>query len=399
MLLFLSAAGVFLSILLLFFNAGKFRSSIYLGAFFFLLSLYCLNIYVLYYSQSVFWISLIATHITFLYYLIGPALYLYVRSVLTGDARFQKNDCLHLLPALVFLFASLPYLFTPWEDKLAIARQIVANPQFLMGHKFTVLSEIFSVPFIYISRPLQMFIYFFFSLRMFLRYREGKMNAIDIRQFETVFKWLVVFISFVFVVLLGHTSSLFLTFVQSKVSLFYSFDISLFISVGGLLGLIITPFLFPSILYGLRVVQYQAPLSNEIVINPTEIETEVPKKGSFSLSEELMDEINQKIEACLAHRPYLDPDFNLASLAALTRIQMHHMGYYFREYRKSTFTDFRNELRVKYAIELLSQGENAKLTLDAIGQLSGFSSRNSFFIAFKKVTGVAPSKFQVEKSL
>jgi AraC-like DNA-binding protein len=47
----------------------------------------------------------------------------------------------------------------------------------------------------------------------------------------------------------------------------------------------------------------------------------------------------------------------------------------------------------KHAKNLIKEGKNAELTLEAIGLLSGFSSRNTFFTAFKKAEGISPGSY------
>jgi AraC-like DNA-binding protein len=42
---------------------------------------------------------------------------------------------------------------------------------------------------------------------------------------------------------------------------------------------------------------------------------------------------------------------------------------------------------------LILEGKAKGLKLEAIGTLSGFSSRNTFFIAFKRAEGISPSEF------
>jgi AraC-like DNA-binding protein len=42
---------------------------------------------------------------------------------------------------------------------------------------------------------------------------------------------------------------------------------------------------------------------------------------------------------------------------------------------------------------MITEGKTANLTLEAIGVLSGFSSRTTFFRAFKKVEDVSPGAF------
>jgi AraC-like DNA-binding protein len=92
-------------------------------------------------------------------------------------------------------------------------------------------------------------------------------------------------------------------------------------------------------------------------------------------------------------RPYLQHDFNMAKLSVMVNIPVHHLAYYFREVKKISFTDFRNRWRVDHAKKLICEGKSKDLTLEAIGILSGFSSRNTFLNAFKKAEGISPSAY------
>jgi AraC-like DNA-binding protein len=55
--------------------------------------------------------------------------------------------------------------------------------------------------------------------------------------------------------------------------------------------------------------------------------------------------------------------------------------------------NFRNEWSVEHAKSLIMEGKSSELTLEAIGILSGFSSRNTFLHAFKKVEGISPHTY------
>ena len=92
MVLSLSLIGIFLSIILIYFNARKYPATIYLGIFFLLISFYGFNQYVVLYSKSVLLVGLVFLNIGFLSYLIGPAFYWYIRSVMTDDSRLRKSD-------------------------------------------------------------------------------------------------------------------------------------------------------------------------------------------------------------------------------------------------------------------------------------------------------------------
>jgi AraC-like DNA-binding protein len=55
--------------------------------------------------------------------------------------------------------------------------------------------------------------------------------------------------------------------------------------------------------------------------------------------------------------------------------------------------DSRNRHGVAYAVELIRSGETEKMSLGGIAMQSGFSSRTTFFIAFKNEMGVSPSQY------
>ena len=92
-------------------------------------------------------------------------------------------------------------------------------------------------------------------------------------------------------------------------------------------------------------------------------------------------------------QPYLQPDFNLGQFSVLIQIPTHHLAYFFREVKMQSFNDYRNECRIFHAKKLILQGKADEYTLEAIATLSGFTNRNTFFIAFKKVEGISPSAF------
>ncbi len=78
------------------------------------------------------------------------------------------------------------------------------------------------------------------------------------------------------------------------------------------------------------------------------------------------------------YKPYLQSDCNLAYIAKLTKIPAHHISYFFREVRHQSFNDYRNTWRVEHAKNLILEGKTDDLSMEGIGSLSGFSSRNTF---------------------
>ncbi len=250
MLLFLSISGVLLSIHMLYSNARKFRSSVYLGLFFLVVSLYGINQYTVLYSRSLFLIAIVATNVSFLSYLIGPLLYWYVRSILTDNSRLKLTDVLHLLPMLVYLAAALPYMLTPFSYKLEIAKEILNNVGFLGSFRFTILSDIFSNMTVYLSRPILALVYTLWSVGLFIRYRvQGKKSHVLSGQIFMM-KWVTVLLGFQLLLIFTHLFSVFVTFTEGS-DVFFTLNTVQLLSALGMIGLLGSPLFFPGILYGL----------------------------------------------------------------------------------------------------------------------------------------------------
>jgi YesN/AraC family two-component response regulator len=58
------------------------------------------------------------------------------------------------------------------------------------------------------------------------------------------------------------------------------------------------------------------------------------------------------------------------------------------------FNEYINSYRINYLLEKLKENQDLqKFTLEALGQMVGFSNRYTFLNAFKKVTGETPSSY------
>ena len=392
MILFLSIAGIFLSTIQLYFNARENRSSIFLGLFFLLISIYAFNQYVVLYSKSVFLVSVFFLNIGFLSYLIGPVLYWYIRSVLTDNSRLKKMDFWHLLPMLIFFVVTLPHLISPWAHKVEVATKIIQDSSFFLTYNESVFHNVPAIV-VFLSRPFLILAYALWSTAMIVRYLKQKRGSSVLSQQLFMTKWLTVLLVFLFILIFSQTLQIYQAYTIRNLISFYTLNVMQFLTGMGLTGLLISPFFFPSILYGLP----RMPVSKG-TLKGIEHQMEVLPGGDqkilSSFEADYLDLISQKAVSCMEQlRPYLQTDCNLAYFAKLTNIPVHHIAYYFREVKKQSFSDFRNEWRVNHAKKLIAEGKSNELTLEAIGLLSGFSTRNTFFTAFKKIEGVSPGIF------
>ena len=394
MYLFLSLLGIFLSIVLLSFTTRYYKSTIYLGFFFFTISVHNFLTYVTLYSKSEFLVSIFFLNFTFIVYLIGPMLLWYVRSILTDNPRLKKWDFLHFLPMLAFLVATIPYMLTPYSTKFGVAAKIVEDSMNLGLYNGTYI--IFPVIVTYLSRPVLILGYTLWSSALFVSYllRKGKSSVLPRQHFMT--QWLIVLLVLLFIWIFSHFMIFLEFFTRNDIKIFYTLNVLQILSGTGLIGLLISPFFFPEILYGLPRVP-QGILTSEPYGAENDASHEKYIKHPQSFESDYLHTIGRKADLCMKElHPYLQSNFNLFKLSVLIDIPVHHLAYYFREEKKQSFNDFRNEWRINNAKKLIREGKASELTIEAIGLLSGFSSRNTFLAAFKKAEGIAPAVFAAQ---
>lgn len=113
-----------------------------------------------------------------------------------------------------------------------------------------------------------------------------------------------------------------------------------------------------------------------------------------NLDNDIVGSLCSKIEAYLSNeKPYLDPQFSVFTIAIALGISETQVNHAIKNGMQSNFIKLRSELRVAHAIKLLQSAAKERLTIEAIGEQSGFKSRSNFYITFKDETGYTPSDY------
>jgi AraC-like DNA-binding protein len=111
-----------------------------------------------------------------------------------------------------------------------------------------------------------------------------------------------------------------------------------------------------------------------------------------SLPAERVPALLASLERTMAEqRPYLDPELDLATLAATLGITGHQLSQLLNRELGVTFAHYVNERRVRDARRILEDPGQRDLTILAVALEVGFRSKNTFNRAFRKHAGVAPS--------
>lgn len=85
---------------------------------------------------------------------------------------------------------------------------------------------------------------------------------------------------------------------------------------------------------------------------------------------------------------YLDEGFNIDELARMLNVQTYVLSTILRVDFGISFSDFKNNLRFKYAIIKISEGYLDMHTIDSLAKICGFKSRAHFSNAFKQKIGL-----------
>lgn len=91
-----------------------------------------------------------------------------------------------------------------------------------------------------------------------------------------------------------------------------------------------------------------------------------------------------------------DTNIKLNDIAKELRVSSHQLSQLLNDNLGKSFALFINEHRIEEAKKLLQ--ENNQFTLEAIGFEAGFSSKSTFYATFKKVVGQTPSEYKKQIS-
>ena len=130
--------------------------------------------------------------------------------------------------------------------------------------------------------------------------------------------------------------------------------------------------------------------------SPASIEesTPRPKYASNTLTRNEARDIARKVEELMeTEKPYLQPELKVADLAAMVGISSHKLSQFFSQHKGHTFYDYVNKFRVEEFKRLVKDEKTRSLTLSAMAEKSGFSSRASFFRHFKNIEGISPGEY------
>ena len=135
------------------------------------------------------------------------------------------------------------------------------------------------------------------------------------------------------------------------------------------------------------------------VKRPYNIREKKKKEAAYRsmIRRELADELYQKIvEIVIVNKKYQDPYFTSKDLAKMLQTNTRYLSAVVNSRFGMNYSCLVNEYRIKDALRLLGDKKNAKLNVEEISAMVGFSNRQSFYAAFYRNMGRTPNAYRKE---
>ena len=388
-MLLLSGLGLFFSAILLTYNKGYKTANLYLGLFLFFLNYLTLYHYLIIFNDSQDILAvLLCIPIRGSAYLVGPLAYLYVKSIIQDNAQFNKYDALHFIMFGIIFIGSLPYNLTSWFVKYQAANDIINHSWNSLN--YPDINKFLSSKINYALKGIHIFLYLIGIWTIIIKY-EVKKSTLGkrVKQQKIINHWLIFFAAIVtclFVII----SIKFVTYlvVEDKFTLQFEGKILFAIVFMGCLVLILGLILFPQILYGMPVEKLRL---NDNKIEPKALLSSETENDSFH--EDYIEEIRLLLENWKKENKFLNIDSSIYKLAEEINLPIHHVTYFFNQINNEKYIDWRNRLRVEYALSLIDNQKNFDKTIVVLGTECGFRSYATFINCFKLVTGKLPKEY------
>ena len=317
------------------------------------------------------------------YFLIGPFIWLYTRSLLS-ETKVSLPDVLHLFPFLItVLFTGLnPESLIPGDSphSEALHRTLAAGPDF-----FRIMLSV-------VSRG----IYCFLVFRLIRRHERSVVNYYSRLTLLNTLSWLYYLVIFyVFLFLLNFIILL----IPPMNALVFLSTIVAFVRIAPSLLFI---FLF-SLFAQNQPVPEEKKLHNAAPSSVPQ-EAELPASDDRYRSTGMTSEESRRLYKRLntgisENRLFLDSDLTLNRLAEWTGETRHHISEVINRESGENFYGYINGFRLREFLECVNENRYPHFTITAIALECGFKSNSAFYTLFKKKMGMTPKDYKKNASL
>lgn len=319
------------------------------------------------------------------YFLISPALFLYVSFRLGYKFSWKRKDFLHLIPFGLFFIDFLVFNFSSHSLKNNLYTSINDDYRTLFNSPVVGL---FSSSFFYYSILVQWHIYQVFLIRYLFKH---------LFYFKDLFKnWSLFLILAISLTVLSVEIRTFYLYITSSMGIPVLQNIFLTINKTACL------IFFNSIwmVYLLRFVFIPNEEVND-VITAGDFQESLPEaKKEKPIPVEEFEALEKKLALFFASSTlYFDSSFNINKLAMEMGVSSNVLTRYFNQFLGMRYNHAINKVRIERLVQMYEEDNSVfnNITMEAIGNMVGFSSKSSFYVAFSKVMFCSPAEYFAKK--
>lgn len=327
--------------------------------------------------------------------LIGPLLYLYLKSLTNFEFRFQPTDWLHFLPGALYILWCVVVVVV---DKVIVGRYFLMNgendPDFALWYQ--ILQKVS------IAMYLVVTLRYYKKYKQYVRYEMSFYEAVQL-------KWLQHFI-------IAFTIISFLPLFQDLLELTGFYE-----GIGGYVRSWFYFMAYAIVVYYMAIQGFNAinlPLRKllfkpNVLLNysaPAQIAFPVENKNIEDASFELLEKDyreetaieewkNNIREAMETQKLFEDAELTLTQLSKKVGSNPSVISKVINQGFGQNFNDFVNTYRIEAFTNQLKKGEHKHKTLLSIAFDCGFNSKATFNRAFKKKTGFNPKDWIMQQDV
>ena len=107
----------------------------------------------------------------------------------------------------------------------------------------------------------------------------------------------------------------------------------------------------------------------------------------------------QVMEQLAVKKRYTDPGLKASQLVKELKTNPQSLSAVMQRYMGGKFNEVVNRFRVKRAAHMLVKKQYSDVACGDIGMMCGFSTRQSYYMAFKREMGMSPANYRKEKQI
>lgn len=287
-----------------------------------------------------------------LWFSISPLLYLYIKSLLDPDFRFK--------PKYILLFTIPIYNVVQWALHLAGSRIGL----YLLFDDFDTYVYAWIFNYLLVST--------LFSLASLSDIRKAGLHK---KHFARI-RWLKWYLFAFLAILIGSVTILLFVITAQQYSDDFEFSLLIVYEV----------FVFVLVFKSVYSSNYIHHISNDSY------------RQASRKPKELSAEARKLLRCMEVEKPWLDKALGLAGLSQCCGIPENTLSQIFNQHLKTNFYEFVNSYRLQALEEMILDPANRQFKIASIAEECGFSSKTSFYKAFKQKHQMTPTEFLKQHS-